>query len=336
MSQLTDHDPDTQVVAAADTAARGRLLRRQRFERMRRVPRAVVVRLGIGAAILSAVALIDPSVIGWAMAVTAAVVAVPLSRYRIYAIAFLPYGGAWLIFTFLRSLADETGIPLRTQQVTAIERGMFAGVEPTMWLQKQFFDPQRIAWYDYGMTFVHWSYFFVPHIVAVLIWRARPDLYRRYLLSMIVTLGVGLLIYFLAPAAPPWLTADTAPQQDIYRVIANVGQRINSTVYNRTYSVIGDSNAVAAMPSLHTAITFLLSLFAWHFGRRWGVAASVYLLVMIFTLVYTGEHYVIDTLVGAAIAAYAYFITGRWLHLTVPVFSGGRHHAARAPEPAGG
>lgn len=335
MSSLTDpQPPPAPADEATDTARRRARLARLRLERIRRVPRAVVVRIGIGMAVISALAILHPSFIGWGMAVTAALMAVPQSRYRAYAVAFLPYGGAWLIFTVLRSLADETPIPLRTNAVTAIEQKLFFGTEPTLFLQRHLFDPRHLAWYDYGVTFVHWSYFFVPHIAAILIWRSRPDLYRRFLLTVIVTLGIGLLIYFLSPAAPPWLTADRAPQQDVYRVISNVGHKINSSLYDRTYSVIGDSNPVAAMPSLHTAITFVLFLFARHYGRRIGWAALLYSLVMVFTLVYTGEHYFLDTLVGALIATYAYMITGRWLHVTVPVFRSLR----RAPvsgEPAG-
>jgi membrane-associated phospholipid phosphatase len=49
--------------------------------------------------------------------------------------------------------------------------------------------------------------------------------------------------------------------------------------------------------------------------------------LMVFSLVYTGEHYVLDTLVGAAIATYAYLITGRWLQVTAPAFRSRR----RAP-----
>jgi membrane-associated phospholipid phosphatase len=284
------------------------------------VPRSLVIRLGIGLAVVSAIALVNPSFVGWGLAVTAAVVAVPLSRFRSYAVAFLPYGVVWLVFTLLRALADETPIPLRTQQVTAVERGLFFGNTPTIWLQDRLFNPVHMDWLDYLTTFTHWSYFFVPHIAAILIWRQRPDLYRRFLMTMTITLGVGLLVYFLAPAAPPWLTADRAPQADIYRVMSNVGRTLNSSLYDRTYSVLGDPNAVAAMPSIHTAITFMLFLFALHWGRLVAGLALAYALLMAFALVYTGEHYVIDAIVGASIASYAYFFSGRWLNLTVPVF----------------
>lgn len=265
------------------------------------------------------VSLLNASFIGWSIAVGAMVTLVPARRYRALATAFVPYGIAWLVFTLLRSLADETPIRLRTTQVTDIERAISFGHIPTMWLQERLFDINHIAWYDYATTFVHWSYFFVPHLAAFLIWRKDPWIYQRYLLTTVLTLGLGLAIYFLSPAAPPWLTADAAPQQDVYRVMANVGQSLNSSLYDRTYSVLGDSNPVAAMPSLHMAITFILVFFGWMYSRWLGIASTLYSLAMAFSLVYSGEHYVIDVLVGCGIATYAYVFASRWMTWAAPV-----------------
>lgn len=281
--------------------------------------RPVLRRAAIASVGVALVALLNSSFVGWSIAVAAMVTLVPARRYRALATAFVPYGAAWLIFTVLRALADETPIRLRTEQVTDIERAISFGYIPTMWLQERLFDINHIAWYDYATTFVHWSYFFVPHLVAFLIWRRDPWIYQRYLLTTILTLGLGLVIYFMAPAAPPWLTADAAPQQDIYRVMANVGQSLNSSLYDRTYSVIGDSNPVAAMPSLHMAITFILVFFGFVYSRWLGIAAFLYSVAMAFALIYTGEHYLIDVLVGCGIASYAYAFASRWLNWAVPM-----------------
>lgn len=304
---------DPPVASSGGTFGRGRTV-------LRRIPRPFAIRLVVGILVVVGIASTNPSFVGWGMAVTAALIAVPLSRFRAYAVAFLPYGLVWLVFTLLRALADETPVPLRTEEVTRVERFLFLGATPTIWLQDRLFDPLRISFLDYLTTFTHWSYFIVPHVAAILIWRTRPELFRRYMLTMTITMGIGLVVYFLSPAAPPWLTADKAPQQDIYRVMANVGRTLNSSLYDRTYSVLGDPNAVAAMPSLHQAITFMLFLFALNYSRKLAIAALVYSLMMAFSLVYTGEHYVIDALVGCGIATYAYLFTGRWLTLTSPVF----------------
>ena len=291
--------------------------------------RSILIRFAIAIAVVTAIALLNSSFLGWGTFVTAAILAVPASRFRSYTAAFLPYGLVWLVFSFLRALADETNIPLRTAEVTAVERAMFLGETPTIWLQQQLFEPGVIHWYDYATTFVHWSYFFIPHLTAILIWRRSPALYNRYLLTTMITLFVGLLVYFLSPAAPPWLTADAAPQTDIFRVMVSVGRSINSSLFDRTYGVLGDPNPVAAMPSLHMAITFMLFWFALHHSRWLAGLAFLYSLAMAFSLVYTGEHYVIDILVGSAITSYAYFFAGRWLNVTAPFFGGVTQPALR-------
>lgn len=278
-----------------------------------------VTRIVIGLGLLVLLVVLSPSYFGWALAVGATIIAVPIARIGAYAAAFLPYGLAWLAFTVLRSLADQTSVPIRTEAVTSAERWLFFGITPTIWLQQHLYDPLHLVWYDYTTTFIHWSYFFVPHVAAVILWIKNRQLFQRYLVSMILLLGIGLAVYFLSPAAPPWLTADRAPQDDIYRVMANVGRQINSSLYERTYSVVGDSNPIAAMPSMHQAVTFLVAIFALKAGRVWGMLGMLYALAMAYSLVYTGEHYVIDILVGSALAVYTYYVAGKWLEIVRPM-----------------
>lgn len=329
--------PDLVEKAGPDPGGRGdSILRRLVARFVVADRRALFIRLTIGVILVIVLTYFDTAFLGWSVAVAVAIVMIPLSRMRQYAIAFMPYGALWLVFTLLRSMANETGIPLRTDDVTRIERSMFFGHTPTIWLQTRLFDPLNPAWYDYAATFIHWSYFFVPHLVAILVWRHSPELYRRFLATMLIVLGIGLAIYFITPAAPPWLTADRAPQDDIYRVMANVGRHINSTLYNRTYSALGDPNPVAAMPSMHEGVTVAACLFALNSRRRWlQLVAFVYCVLMACALVYTGEHYVIDTLVGAGIAAYAYVYSGRWMHAMGPLYqSAFRRHRRTMAAPA--
>ncbi|HEX2284821.1 MAG TPA: phosphatase PAP2 family protein, partial [Mycobacterium sp.] len=63
-------------------------------------------------------------------------------------------------------------------------------------------------------------------------------------------------------------------------------------------------NLVAAIPSLHAGLTLAISAFLWNrVNRKWRPLFVAYVLVMAFTLVYTAEHYVVDILLGWALAA---------------------------------
>jgi membrane-associated phospholipid phosphatase len=63
-------------------------------------------------------------------------------------------------------------------------------------------------------------------------------------------------------------------------------------------------NLVAAVPSLHAGMTLAISVFLWNrVSRGWRPVLAAYVIVMAFTLVYTAEHFVIDILLGWALAA---------------------------------
>ena len=59
------------------------------------------------------------------------------------------------------------------------------------------------------------------------------------------------------------------------------------------------ANNVAAMPSLHAAFALLIVLYLWRLVPRWWrPLLALYPLAMAFSLVYSGEHYVVDCIAG--------------------------------------
>ncbi|WP_179531436.1 phosphatase PAP2 family protein [Nocardioides marinus] len=73
------------------------------------------------------------------------------------------------------------------------------------------------------------------------------------------------------------------------------------------------ANSVAAMPSLHAGTAVLVSLvLASRATRWWGHLWHLYPLTMCIALVYFAEHYVVDLLAGALLAAGVHHVLGRW------------------------
>jgi hypothetical protein len=70
---------------------------------------------------------------------------------------------------------------------------------------------------------------------------------------------------------------------------------------------------VAAVPSLHTAFAVLVCLLLYPAaGRTWmRVALVAYAVLMPLVLVWAGEHYVVDTLLGAAYAGAVVVLASR-------------------------
>jgi hypothetical protein len=114
----------------------------------------------------------------------------------------------------------------------------------------------------------------------------------------------GLLTYILLPAAPPWYAAwngtiDETVERNIGSGWAVIGLRFASTWFN---DVRADANAVAALPSLHAGFALLVTVGLWPVVRHWlpRILLVAFPLAMGVTLVYSGEHYVVDVLLGFA------------------------------------
>lgn len=273
--------------------------------------RGLVVRSVIALAIVIGAIMTNRSFLAWGVFASFAIMVVPVGRVRSALFSFGPYALVWFVFTALRSIADETKLTKSLNLYVAdFERELFRGQLPTVMLQDRLYDPEHLHWYDYFTTAIHWSYFLVPHALAVFLWWKHPALFRRFLGGMILLLGMGLAIYFLMPSNPPWMAPEpinspTAPV--IYRAMEQIGQQLGGGLYDASYKVIGESNPRAAMPSIHMAITFLLVFPAAAVSRKFGLIMFTYALLMGYSLVYLGEHYVIDVLVGCAIAAYGWY-----------------------------
>lgn len=285
-----------------------------------------VIRLAIAVALVVVSVYTNRGFLGWGLLFILGVIVVPVGRARAFLIGFIPYAGVWFVFTALRSLADET-VFARTVNlyVPDFERKLFNDRLPSVWLQDRFFTPGHPAALDYFMTGVHWSYFIVPHLVAIIVWYKRPELFLRFFSAMTLMLALGLAIYFLIPTNPPWLAPEPINSPSaavVYRVMESVGKELGGGIYEASYRVIGESNPRAAMPSIHLAFTALLIFPAFAFGKRWGYLALLYTATMGFALVYMGEHYVTDLVVGFMCAAYGWYGAGAWWDIAAPIVAG--------------
>lgn len=230
----------------------------------------------------------------------------PLARR----IKYLQYGPLYvlglLVYTVLRSFADNTAIAPRADLVISLEERLFFGHVPTVWLQEHLFQPARLGPLDWLTVQVHWSYFFVPHLVGALVFVFRRELFPRFVFMVMGTFYLGLVLYFLFPTVPPWLAADYGALPGVSRIMDYAGRQVDPATYQRLYDSLGVPNAMAAMPSLHMGITFALYLFARGISRRLSWLLLGYSLLMGFSLVYMGEHYAVDVIVGALCALLVY------------------------------
>jgi hypothetical protein len=144
-------------------------------------------------------------------------------------------------------------------------------------------------------------------------------------------MAVGLLLYALLPTAPPWIQGTIEDEMLVHRITraSNAGETRDP---EQVYTIFTDPNPIAAMPSLHTAITVLMAFALWRIRPALGVAGALYSLAMGFALIYLGEHYLVDVIAGAGLAVGVAVRTwrGNWGRGTWGV---GRDDGQEAPRP---
>ncbi len=72
------------------------------------------------------------------------------------------------------------------------------------------------------------------------------------------------------------------------------------------------ANKVAAIPSLHAAYPVMIFLFSLFLKRKWLITLTgIYMLSVWYAVVYLGEHYLIDVIIGALYALVSFAIIYR-------------------------
>lgn len=214
---------------------------------------------------------------------------------------WLPFLGAVVLFDALRggiyALVEADVRPTFALYVIDLERALFGTGAVSVPVQAAF----RAVWLDRAMVLVHGLHFVFFLFFGLAVWHARRASFWMYRRSMLVVMGVGALAYLVVPTAPPWMSAENGYLPAIVRVGADV---YNSHVPELMAAY--DTNPVAAMPSLHFAFPALCTLLAFRlFGWRWGAVMVVYTLTVGFSVVYLGDHYVVDLLAGGMVATVA-------------------------------
>jgi len=177
------------------------------------------------------------------------------------------------------------------------------GELPTITLQRLLYDGVP-RWYDYVGFVVYLSHFFLTLLVLALLWKFSYERFRHYRTLVITLATAGFVTYVLFPAVPPWLAAVNGHIEPVARTIAGMWGAVGIAPAKALFENRGEFyNQEAAVPSLHAAYTMLVLLFFWGAGRWARAGLIAYVLYMAFILVYSGEHYVSDILLGWLYAA---------------------------------
>jgi hypothetical protein len=224
----------------------------------------------------------------------------PVKQHLLFLRDWLPIALLLVVYNVSRGFADDLFTPHVAPMIDA-DRAMFGQV-PTIWLQQHLYHPGQVQWWEVAVSLVYVSHFMTVPTVAVVLWLRSRRQWARYMRRWFTLSAAGLVTYFLYPAAPPWWAWQHGYlAEPVARISTNGWNAIDLHSAGNTLNAlqVNQSNPVAAMPSLHTAYAMMaVAFFLPMVGKRWWPLLLAYPLAMTFTLVYSGEHYVIDVLVG--------------------------------------
>jgi hypothetical protein len=189
------------------------------------------------------------------------------------------------------------------------------GAVPTVWLQQHLYHGTTGVLELFALA-MYVSHFLLPMILGFYLWWSRRrTAFQELMFGLLAVSVLAEITFILAPTAPPWLAAKHGLLPPVHDIIR---QSLFDVHLDGLGRILGDSsyyNTVAALPSLHAAfpIVALLVLVKHRMSRRLIAFQSAVVLAVVFSIVYSGEHYVVDALVGAVYAAVAWALVRRAL-----------------------
>jgi hypothetical protein len=125
---------------------------------------------------------------------------------------WLPLALALICYDFARGASERLGGATWWTPQIRIDRWLFGGTVPTVWLQAHLKD-HTPRWWDTGVSLTYTSFFLVPYVLAAVLWlRSRAD-FRRWVMRYVTLCFLAVASFLLFPAAPPWAAARCTAEQ---------------------------------------------------------------------------------------------------------------------------
>jgi len=214
-------------------------------------------------------------------------------RHSLAAESVLVVGWYALYQTSRGLAAGDAGVALHhARMVASAERWLHIFVEGSV---------QHAAGAVPGVVETFGVLYLTLHLAATgtfLVWlyKRRPDAFPLVRTTLLIASALALVGYAVFPTAPPRMAAlgisDTISGGDV-----SLNHGLVSALYN----------PFAAVPSLHIGYATIVGASLLRYGGRPAlrVAGLLYPLLVLFVIVATGNHFVLDAVAGATVAAAA-------------------------------
>jgi hypothetical protein len=239
-----------------------------------------------------------------------------------------PFVWDWLPFLFVAVMFEDlTGVGERlagavhTVGPIAFEKTLLGGVVATTWLQDRLGHGTFQHIFETSLVIEYLFHFAAPLLAGLWLWFRHREWFSTFVSAYVLVMAAGFLIYLVFPEMPPWLAARQGLLPHVQRMVVSTLQQVGG--FGQFYAG-ADPEPNAAMPSLHVSVPMVIActVVAVRGTRRWSSWLwMLYPLTLSFGVLYLGEHYVADAVVGLILGAVCFWVavqTRNWGRGAVP------------------
>lgn len=230
-----------------------------------------------------------------------------IGRARVFLFDWVPFILSYFGYEFMRSVVPFINKNVHIFPMIRFDTFIF-GFIPSVEFQKLFYNPMSPRWYDYLSAFIYISHFVIPMIVGFLFWITDRKIFKQYALAILTLSYAGLITFVIFPAMPPWMASDMGYiSEKIPQTLGPIMSHFPKSVisFPTLYSFVL-ADPVAAVPSLHAAFPLLILFFLIKKFKLAGLLFAPYVAGVWFSVMYLGEHYFADVLIGALYATFVF------------------------------
>jgi membrane-associated phospholipid phosphatase len=245
------------------------------------------------------------------------VIAIALGRGRNFVTDWGPFLLLFFAYEAMRGFASKTGFA--PHDLSGLERAVFGGSLPVLTLQHAFYRPEVVSPQDVIAMFFYFMHFPLPILVGFVFWVRSRSHFRRFVAALLLMAFLAFITYLFWPSAPPWWQfqeGKVAGDVAVHKILNETVDKFWGSHYmvSPLYTHL-NPNQFAAFPSLHAAFPALAAVYAWSRYRLLAVGLILWTAGVLFSIVYLGEHYIVDALAGfvyVAVAAVLVEAFSRW------------------------
>jgi hypothetical protein len=231
-----------------------------------------------------------------------------VGRARPFVWDWLPFLFVAVMFEDLTAVGAKIAGSVHILGPIVFEKGVLGGVVATTWLQDHI--GNGLFGHVLGRTLAveYLFHFAAPLVAGLWLWTRHREHFGIFVSAYILVMSVGFIGYLLYPEMPPWLAAQRGLLPPVHRIVVETLQNLGG--FGNFYAG-ADPEPNAAMPSLHVSVPLIIAcsivaVRGWGNRRAWLWMA--YPATLAFGVVYLGEHYIADVIVGVVIAIACFMV----------------------------